>query len=291
MPDALQLTPPDGLARLARALTAYQRVSGKLASAVLAQKGAQLVYGNSDPRFGATFPGLVSLFQRQIQKPNRISIAARIRGFRLGRRNFGSSQTGISATALQRATFWMGGHSSILAVPSQDQYGRLILGALRVGKRGRRILGGRKGRGGAAVSGDFAGPLLPGEKRLNLRAVATIMELHLREAGRRYLGASFLFTRWRKLARSDPRWSDTTWRYIAQVNPRAKLQLQAEAELSGDTDSGNATLRITSFVPGAKEVGESRGIFARAIDAVAADTEAYLQRKLLEAAADTLSAA
>src|ERR1041385_409531 len=63
---------------------------------------------------------------------------------------------------------------------------------------------GLRGRGGFAVAGDVFGPLPAGEKRLNYRAVATMMEINVREAGRRYLGASWLIRRWRKLAQSDP---------------------------------------------------------------------------------------
>jgi hypothetical protein len=273
MVGSITIIPPQGLERLNSGLQAYRRVSGKSAVQILVQKGAQLIYGNVNPQFGATFPGLVQLFQQQSPKPGAITAAAVSRGFRVGR---------ISDEAIKRANFWMGGYKSILAAPGSFD-GRLFLGALRVGKRGRRVTGGRRGRGGFAVSGDFIGPVPSGAKRMNFRAVVTMMEINVREAGRRFLSASWLFRQWRKLAQTDPqRIEPGTFRTLQNVNPRSRISPLGDAALSGDIEGGNAELRISSLVPGVAEVGTSRGLFTLAIDAVTADIESYLARKEAE---------
>lgn len=275
------LAAPDALAKLSEGLVAYQRLSGKLSAAILVQKGGQLVYGNSDSAYGPTFPGLSQLFLAQAPKNGAITAAAKARGFKLG---------AISLEARKRAAFWMGGYRTILARPgTRDEGRRLTLGAVRAGpRRGRngfRVLGGRKGRGGTAVSGSglFAyGAGIqrqPGEKILNRRAVETLMEINLRESGRRFLGSSFLFRRWRRLAASSPLRTDTTWRILENRNPRSALALLGTAALEGREETGDLALRITSYVPGVQEIGESRGLFARAIGAVRADLDTYLARK------------
>ena len=278
MPDTVQIEPADALPNLRAKLIAYQAVSGKTASAVLLQKGAQLIYGNSNRDYGATFPGLVKLFQRETPPRESIAAQALARGFRLGRRNFASSESGISQTAYDRATRVMGGGKSVLATGEG-----VDLSFVRRGVRGRRVHL-RNGRTSYAV--DASSSLRrEGDKVLNFRAVATYFELQIREAGRGYLGAAWLFSRFRRFAQSDPRRQATgTFRFIASVNPRARLQLQAEAELSGDADAGNVTLRLSTFVPGEAAVGNARGLFGRAMASVSADIGAYLARKEREAA-------
>lgn len=276
------------LADLSRGLVEYQRVSGKLSAAILVQKGAQLVYGNQDPKFGAVFPGLFQLFAQQQPARGVILATAKARHFRTGR---------ISAEAYARARFWMGGFKSILARPTDDGE-RITLGAVRAGaRRGKnnfRILGGRKGRGGSAVSGSgvfAAGAGLarqPGEKILNLRAVATAMELNLRTSGRGFMGASWLHRRWRRLAASDPRRDASTFRVLVNANPRSKISPLGTAGLEGDEAHGDLTLRITSYVPGVQGLGTTRGLFLRAIAGVRADLDTYLARKHAEALASAL---
>lgn len=279
MIESVQIIDPvGGLERLSEGLAEYKRVSGKSAAQVLVLKGGQLLFGNRNPKFGATFSGLVRLFMDQAPRPGVITAAAKARGFRFGR---------ISEEAEKRAAFWMGGFKSILAHPSEFG-GRISLGAIRVGKTGRRIVGGRKGRGGAGVSGDVFGPLQSGEVRLNRHAVATLMEINVREGGRGYLGSSWLFKRWRRLAKADPRREDGLFRTLENMNPRSRVSPLGDAALTGDIDAGNCTLRITSHVPGVEEIGTGRGIFTRAIALVTADLETYLARKQGEMLAELI---
>lgn len=288
MSDAVTITPPDGLADLGTALRQYESVSGKTASAVLLQKGAQLLFGNQDARYGATFEGLVQLFQDQKPAPGAILAAAKARGFRLGRKEFGGA---LSPTAIDRALAWMGGFKSILANVTEDKE-RISFRGVRLGRRGKRILGGRKGTGGFAIAGVVdADQRQPGEKVLNLRAVATAMEINLRESGRRFLGSAWLFRRWQKLAASDPRLDygrGTEWRTLVNQNPRSRLGTLGEVALDGGGADGNAQIRITSFVPGTLAIGTSRNLFNRAIAGVRADIGAYLARKQRESLLDLL---
>ena len=274
----------EGIKDLGSKLARYQEITGKTGAAVLLQKGAQLIHGNRNPKFGAVFDGLVRLFLREAPAQQSITAAARIRGFRLGRREFGGK---LSPTAIDRALTRMGGFRSILATVSTDGDGRITLRGVRVGKRGKRILGGRKGRGGYAVPGVAESARQAGDVRLNLRAVATVEEINLREAGRRFLAVGWMFKRWRKLSLADAKASNyTAFRRIENVNPRSRVNLLGDAEMRGDEQKGNVTLRISSYVPGAHSVGDSRGVYSRALAAMSRDLDTYLARKLVEAQAE-----
>lgn len=275
----LQVIPAEGLAALGSALEAYQRVSRKTGIAVLKQKAAQLVYGNTNPKFGATFPGLIQLFLMEKPRDGQITAEAEARGFRLGRKEFGG---GLSPTAEARARQRMGGFKSILATVTKAD-GRIRLRGVRAGKRGQRIIGGRRGTGGRAVAGD-SDLRREGDTRLNFPAVAAIEEINLREAGRRFLGVAWLFKQWRRLAASDPRRQDgTAFRVLEVKNPRARIELLGRMAVEGDDNAaglGDVAVRLSSFVPGTNKIGSERGLFLRAIEGVVADINTYLGRKL-----------
>lgn len=279
------------LQRLADGLQAYQQISGKLSAAILVQKGGQLIYGNQNPRFGPTFPGLAQLFFQTVPDSGSIWQAARDRGFRLGRRSLGRGA--LSPRAVARARELMGSSQTIIASTDQDGRG---LKFVRRGARKARVHY-RWGRKSYLISGDFVGPLPQGEKRLNFRAVATYFELMKREQGRRFLGASWLHKRWRKRAKEGfvpegtpglaPGWGRSrqfggTERLLVNNNPRSQVNPLGTAGLEGSEASGNLAVRISSFVPGVRQVGEGRGIFVRAVDGVRADLDRYMERKHAE---------
>lgn len=288
------LTSPESsraLARLAEGLQAYQQVSGRLSAAILVQKGGQLIYGNQNPRFGPTFPGLAQLFFQTVPESGGIWQEARDRGFRLGRKSLGRGQ--LSPRAVSRARELMGSSQTIIASTDQDG------GSLKFIRRGVRKarVHYRWGRKSYLISGDFSGPLPQGEKRLNFRAVATYFELMKRESGRRFLGASWLHKRWRKRAKEGfvlegtpglaPGWGRSRQfggveRLLVNNNPRSQVNPLGTAALEGSEASGNLAVRLTSFVPGVRQVGEGRGIFVRAINGVRADLDRYLERKHAE---------
>lgn len=298
----LDPTSTAALARLSQGLAAVRVVSGRTATSILVQKGGQLLYGNRESQYGAAFHGLVDLFQFQMPNDTAIWSGAKARSFRLGRRTFTTTGVGagISPTAMKRAVAMMGGNKSIL-VSSNPFTGSVAF--VRIGARGRRV---RFRRGRLSVTTAAAGGVVApraDERRVNLRAVATIMELGLRQGGRRFLSSSWLFKRWRNFAKpgnvpagtpglsSGPnipsrQFGGSGWR-LENVNPRSTLTPLGEAQLTGEADAGNATLRITSRVPGVLAIGTSRGLFARAIASVTLDLEAYVARKL-KTAADAL---
>ncbi len=293
-PPNLIVTPPGALERLSAGLREYHAVSGKSAVQVLVLKGGQLLYGNQNPKYGATFDGLVQLFFRQKPKDGAIYAAAAARGFRLGRKNYVTSGVGagIGAKALARARDMMGPFKSILISRNPDTG---AVSFVRQGPRKARVHF-RYGRTSFAVGGGDR-TRRAGEHPANLRAVATLLELRSREQGRGFLGSSFLFKRWRNFAKDgfvpvgtpglaagfgpSKQFGGSGWR-LDNINPRSFVTPLGDAELAGDVVAGNATLRISSYVPGVEAIGASRGLFARAIEAVAADVETYLARKQTE---------
>jgi hypothetical protein len=296
MPDAALLSSDtqSALAALSEGLRDYQRVSGKLSAAILQQKGAQLLWGNQNPAFGATFDGLVQLFFRQAPRSGAIRAAAAGRHFRLGRTLYGGA---LSPRALEKARTMMGGFKTILANASEDG----SLAFVRSGVRKARVYF-RFGRKSFPVSGrgnseTFAGVKQAGDKVLNLRAVATYFEIQMRERGRGFLGAGWLFKRWRSLARVGYVPAGTAGlaegvrpskqfggveRRLVNVNPRSFVNPLGDAALTGDDATGNLTLRISSHIPGTLAIGEGRQLFARAMAGVRADMDAYFARQHAE---------
>lgn len=298
------VSPAGSLERLSDTLRSLQEISGRTAESVLVTKGGQMLFGNQNPKFGATFKGLYAHFRAQSPADGEIFATAATRGFRLGRRDSGG---GLSATAIRRATAMMGGHRSILVNSRADGTG---LGFVRAGvqRRVKRVHY-RAGRKSFAVSGrgfyEGGAGIAKGadDKVVNLRAVATWFELQLRETGRGFTAAGWLQKRWRKFAKvgfvpegtaglrpgmTKSRQFGGTDKRLVNQNPRSAVGLLGDAELSGAPDSGNVTLRLTSYVPGVLALGEARGLFASVINAVTADIESYLARKQAEAIAAAL---
>lgn len=285
------IRPPEALHRLGRALQAYRATSGRTSEEVLVKKGEDLAMrqpgGNS----------LHALFKTQARRAGEITAAAKLRGFRLGRRNYGGSglTRGISETAAARARKLMGDylHKHTILATVSDFGGRISVTGVRVGIRGRRLRGrhvmafgkrarlsnrGRSGLAGFALGGDSE-LRQAGDVRLNFRAVATIMEINLRESGRKFLATGFLFRRFARIQKE---------RVIREINPRSTLSLQASAELEGQAATGDLTLRLTSHIPGTYEIGAVRGLFAQALHFMTADLEDYLARKQRETLARTV---
>jgi hypothetical protein len=274
----------EGLDQLRAEVMEYQRVSGRTARQVLVQKAAQLLYGNTNPKFGATFAGLAQLFSAEAPADGEIWAAARARHFRVGRKILGPGR--LSPTAIARAREMMEGYKTIRISTRADGS---ALKFVRAGERKKRVHY-RYGRNSYAVSGrgnsqTFAG-LKRGEdeKAVNFRAVATFFELQVRTQGRRFLGSAWLLRRWRKLAQSDIRREDQgIWMELKNNNPRSRIGLLGEVAARGGEDTPDAQVRISSFVPGTLAVGRGRAIFSKAIAGVRADIGAYLARKTAEA--------
>lgn len=247
--------------RLGQTLAAYQLVSRRTNEEVLVNQG----------KFLAIF--LYKAFIRDVPPKAGILATAKVRGWSLGRSDPKSQIAGISDTAYYRAQRRMGGFKSILATVVEET-DRIILRGVRVGKRGKRILGGRRGLGGSAVSGtDTSGVARGDAVVLNRRAVQTIEEINLRTAGRRFLAASFLYRRW--LVQGE---GDEKRKTLINVQPRSSLlpRLGEVNLVNGDTDQ---SLTLTSYVPGVNEIGTRRGRFGQAMLALVYSMEEYIARK------------
>jgi hypothetical protein len=173
----------------------------------------------------------------------------------------------ISRRAFELADTLMGGQKSVVGkvVAEGD---RILIRTVRVGKRGKRITGGRNGRGGrAATLAEYKAETFSkasGEGILNRRAIIVAIGTMLRMRGSGSLAASWLFKRWRRGLRG-------TWR-LENVNPKATVTLQGTAQMTGDADG--AELTITSKMPG---VDKFPAAVAQALATVTADTRKYLR--------------
>lgn len=260
------------LSRLSDALAEYKQVSGKTNQQILVKQGGKLSY-ELYKSFRAVTPASGSILAR-----------AKAGGWRLGRTG-GDADAGISNTAYARARNRMGGFKSILAMVMEEN-GRILFRGVRVGKRGKRVLGGRRSLGGSAVAGtNQTIQRNPGDVVLNFRAVQTIEEINMRETGRRFLAIAWNYRRWFTAGQGAQK--TTT---LVNLQPRSKLGygMLGSAQLAGDPATGApVSLTLSSNVPGTREVGNARGLFSRAIDALTADIRTYLvaeQRKALLAA-------
>lgn len=280
MPDALHVMPVDALERLSGVLATYAARRRITADRALYRQGLNLSIKLAQEFMHATPP------------PANISLSARARGWALGREAPGDGSpgnTGLSAQAIKRARAVMGSYPSILARIYHND-GRVKVTPVALGKMNRRTglrkrVNYRPGKT-AVVSGRQDQAFTrkgPDDRTLNFRALATIYEMNVRESGRRFLAVSWMHRRWRTLASKDrvgaPGQRET--RKLENINPRSALGVFGEVVLETGSPSERArdSLRLTSFVPGVAEIGKSRGIFARAMDAVSEDMTDYLRRE------------
>lgn len=266
-PVSLESTPKDVIPRLRETLAAYKAVSGLTSQQVLVKKGRDLSFA------------AYAAYKSAVPAPGSILSRLKGLGWASGRKGPGSID-GISETAYERARARMGGHKSVLAAVIEEA-GRITVRTVRIGKRGRRVIGGRRGIGGVVVAGRDWINRQSGDIVLNFRAMQTIEEVNLREAGRRFLAVSFLYRRWLTQGAGPLK-----QRNLVNLNPRSKIGYGALGSVSmeGEPDNDETqALRISSFVPGAAQIGESRGLLARALFDVRDDMEVYLRRKHEEA--------
>lgn len=250
--------------RLGDALAQYQVVSGRTNAEVLTRQG----------RFFAIY--LYSAFKRDVPAPGAILARAKADGWELGRRDPKGQIAGISDTAYYRAQRRMGGFKSILANVLEEK-GRIVLQGVRVGKRGKRIIGGRRGLGGSAVAGTDKLLRRDGDVVLNRRAVQTIEEINLRQSGRRFLAASFLYRRWLTQGRGEEKRKN-----LVNVNPRSSA-LPRLGQVNLVNDEKIQSITLTSYVPGVEQIGQQRGRFGQAMLRLVYSVEEYLARKQREA--------
>lgn len=238
------------LDRLGLALRGYMQLSGKTPEETLSKKGRDFTFALSarfsDVRDPNNTPG----------HRTRIVNKAKSLEWALAK---------VSPRAAELADELMGGKKSVVGRVTVDG-DRITIRTARVGKRGRRITGGRKARGGSAASlAQYRAEgfdRLEGETVLNRRAVIVAIATMLRMRGSGSLAVSFLYRQWRKGARG----SFT----LEHVNPKAQVKLQGTAAFRG----GEApSLTITSKMPG---VGKFPGAVDRAVDTIVEDIRNYI---------------
>lgn len=174
----------------------------------------------------------------------------------------------ISSRASELAATLMGGQASVVGrvVAEGD---RILIRTVRIGRRGNRITGGRKGRGGrAATLAEYRAQTfgkVAGEGVLNRRAIIVAIAIMLRMRGSGSLAASWLFKRWRKGLQGAF--------HLENINPKATVSLQGTAQMK---DGVQPELTITSKMPG---VDKFPAAVAQALSAVTADTREYLRKR------------
>lgn len=247
--------------KLGAALTAYQQLSGRTPAEVVEKKGRDL---------------RMALYRRffAVQPPaGKIPADVRARGYRVGRKALGGF---VSPFARSAAAKILGGNKTV--------YGRVVDGAgsagllrtIRVGARGKRITGGRIGRGGrAATASEAAQFRVAGEHRLTRRNLEVHFETVLRERGRGYLGSSFLALR-RRRGTAAERMAGRPYRIVA--NPaRTAFTYRISEEVAVLPNLSRFAIETNQ-----EGIAERDSIIAAAYSDVRSDTLAYCERKLAE---------
>lgn len=293
MSATVQVLPAGSLDRLSRVIGEYASYRRMPAAQALERQGRNVAIR------------LTRGFMKTAPADGVPSITARGRGFAMGRAvdaESGDGMEGFSAHTLKRARAMMQGFKSILVriynVDGRVKMTPVALGAMnrRTGLRKRvRYKPGRT----VSVSGraDQRFTLKgPDDKVLNFRALATVLEMNLRETGRRFLAVSFLYRRWRKIAPSNrvgvP--GKREWRKLQEIkNPRSQLGTLGEAVLTEGApgEVASDSLRLSSFVPGVEKIGRSRGVFAEALEGAADDMVKWMHEQETKRLARTIGRA
>lgn len=247
--------------KLREALATYQQFTSRTPAEVMDRKGADL-RSALRRRFKAIEP-----------PRGKIPNDARARGWSVGRRKLGNRP---SPYALQLADKTLGGNRVVWGrvTPGAGAVG--LLRTVRIGQRGKRITGGRFGRGGrAATLAEAQLFRMDGEKPLNRGALSAFYEVMLRERGRGYLSAGFLMLR-RQRGTASERASGRPYRLVA-VTARTAFPFRISEDLRVTTDE--AAFRISTNQEG---IAQRRGIIDAAMADVRADTLAYVENKLAQ---------
>jgi hypothetical protein len=193
---------------------------------------------------------------------------ARARDWRVRRRG---AVGGLSAAAKKRADVRMGGNDSILVSSITENEGRIILRGARASKKGnRRILGGRSGMGGTAVSGRNALLRKPGDKVLNRRAIEVIEEINLRDKGRGASAVGWL------AGRVALRKNALGQRVREIVRNRTGTQTGG---MDYRADASEVSVTFSNRMTAARAVA-TKGAIGNAVRAATADLRVYIERKV-----------
>ncbi|GHC02068.1 hypothetical protein [Cerasicoccus arenae] len=264
------------LGDLNTALLGYERHSKKAPEQILRQKGTQIILGNSNPKYGATFKGLYDRLEERAPKEGTIS---QDRQRALDSANRGSRRpVKVRPRALARADELLEGQpSGVFDIIDFGRGGaRKRVVPIRVftkGKRqGVRSTSRRRAKSAQLLSGTS---FLARERGtiLNRKNLSILIELNQREAGRHYTAAAFLPKRFRRMRDEN----GTVKRSLAKNKTGATL---GSATLHVKVDG--ASLHIEGFTPALAKPWAQQAL-SGVLAAVAKDTAAYSERKEAEA--------
>lgn len=261
------------LGGLNEALEEAAAFKGKRAGEYLFTKGQQLLLGNRNPRFGATFPGLAERLA-WLQPPEGAITAER-----LGALDALSGGPGrklpvkVRPSSAEAAARLLGeGEAGVfqIARPNPPRLGRIV--RVKVFTKGKRA--GKRSVSGRAKTAE---PLLargaelrPGDVVLNRKSLAVALELKRREQGRGSLAAGFLPQRNRRLRK--PRGAG-----YFKLRVRNKTGYTLGSFDFSATDA-LATVRVVGYLEGTGIPAAQREA-AKVIRDVVRDTRTYIAGK------------
>jgi hypothetical protein len=256
---------PASVATLSHTLNRYVEVSRKTPEEAMDRQGRELsIY-------------LYQQFLPLVPPQGKIESTAFARGFRLGRRKFGGK---LSPESYRLADVALGGNKSVYGRVAHAEGGTGMLRTIRVGTRGKRITGGRFGRGGEAATQEQARLMkTKGEHALNRQALATFYEISKRESGRRYLASSFLLFR-KKRNPAALRMAGESYKIVRQSKSHTSFPWMKSAELSSNPDGSKFVLTAS-----ADGVEKYPGRIAAGIEATRANMQVYIDRQIAKALA------
>ncbi|WOO43158.1 hypothetical protein [Rubellicoccus peritrichatus] len=265
----------ENLGAFNKVLKEYGEKYPKRASEIIATKGKQLVLGNTNPKFGATFPGLYDVMRERAPKEGEIT-EERQNAIEQAQR--GRFPIKIRDRVRKRSKQIMEGEES--GVFKLDYYGR---GGSRVrltpvrtfqkGKRKGQRAKSKRAKTAKLLSGETTEKLGANEVVLNQLQVAAFLEMQARESGRGYAGAPFWRRRYRRI-----RPKSETHQRIGVVNKKghtlAKVNFRPNAQ--------GASFHLTATPPVLAEPWAQRRVNEVIAD-VHADTVTFLLRKEIDA--------
>lgn len=275
------LTSSPALTRLADVLAVYASYRRMTPARALDRQGKNLQVKLYE-EFKAITPRSYEINQRARESDWRVGRDDPAQG--------GPENTGLSPTTIRLAKDMMRGHPSILArvtnTKGRDRVTPITLGQLNSRTGFMRRIRYKAGRGTVAAGRADRRFVEkgPDDRILNFRALATALEVNVREHGRRFLAVGFLYRRWRLISQANREGvaGQREFRRLEAIkSPRSRFAKLGEAVLTlgGPGEKAVDTFRLTSFVPGTENVGRTRGIFTRALDRTAEDMAGFMAQE------------
>jgi len=265
------------------AMGQYVGVSKRSIPEIIAQKGAQIIYGNKSP----AYPGLGAAL-RELAPAGGSITTGRLSALR-GLPRSASRPVKVRPIAKRRADALLGGEpSGMFSFFKVGAGGRFAVRKVATTVRGARRLTSIRG---GKVRIDRKQTADAAVKRLNAPALSIAFELMAREAGRGYTAAGFNPRLYRKLLAFGRAQGATAKAQSMQAAldapvPSANMTVVADnktgqrlAHAMFSSAGNGAALRLMGFTPPQSRPAAQNAV-ARVLDYVRADTMTYVKRKL-----------